>query len=93
MGPKPIMYLVTRTLNSLAGQQVAHLVQGDGHGDADRHEDDAEDKEENGAHAGICYFLGMVGYLGTSHGQTFVGPRACPLFSIQHGLHRQPGGS
>ena len=52
VGPKPIMYLVTRTLNSLAGQQVPHFVQGDGHGDADRHEDDTEDKEEDGAHAG-----------------------------------------
>ena len=57
MGPKPIMYLVTRTLKSLAGQQVAHLVQGNGHGDADRHKDDTEDKEEDGAHAVICCFL------------------------------------
>ena len=37
------MYLVTRTLNSLAGSGSI-FVQGDGHCDADRHEYDTEDK-------------------------------------------------
>jgi hypothetical protein len=42
-------------------------MQGNGHGDADRHEDDTEDKEEDGAHAVICCFL-KTGNLDASYG-------------------------
>src|SRR6478736_303508 len=94
VGPNPIMYLVTRTLKSLAGSRCPTSCRAMDTAMPIATKTTPRIKRTTGLMLGFASSWARVGYfLGTSNGQTFKGPRPCPLFSIQHGFDRQPGGS